>query len=84
MDRRNGKELDTIQVGEDPRQIARGFGSLWVTNHGANSVTRIDERTGKIVGSAIPVGDEPIGIATGAGSVWVANHESNTVTRIQP
>ena len=57
---------------------------MWVTNNGANSVTRIDERTGKIVGSAIPVGDEPIGIAAGAGAVWVANHESNTVTRIQP
>ena len=55
-----------------------------MTNHGDNTVTRIDERTGKIVGSAIPVGEEPLGIATGSGSVWVANHESNTVTRIQP
>ena len=71
-------------VGKDPRQIARGFGSLWVTNHGDN--TRHADRRAhrKIVGSAIPVGDEPLGIATGAGSVWVANHESNTVTRIQP
>ncbi len=57
---------------------------MWVTNHGDDSVTRIDERTGRIVGAPIPVGDRPLGIATGAGSVWVANHESNTVTRIQP
>ena len=57
---------------------------MWVTNNGDNTVTRIDERTGRIVGSPIPVGDGPLGIAAGAGSVWVANHESNTVTRIQP
>ena len=57
---------------------------MWVTNNDDNTVTRIDAKTGRVVGSPIPVGSKPLGIATGAGAVWVANHESDTVTRIQP
>jgi serine/threonine-protein kinase len=57
---------------------------LWVVNEGGNSVSRIDPKAGKVVGSPIRVGKTPVGIAAGAGSVWVTNNASDTVTRIDP
>ena len=85
LDRRTGEPLGApIRVGANPRQLAFGFGSVWVTNRDDNTVTRIDARTGRVVGSPIPVGAAPLGIAAGAGAVWVSNHDSHTITRIQP
>jgi YVTN family beta-propeller protein len=56
---------------------------VWVTNADANTVTRIDAETAKVVGKPIPVGRGPQGIAVAGGSVWVANSSSNDVTRIE-
>ena len=84
LDRKTGKQLDTITVGQDPRQLAFGFDSVWVTNNGDNTVSRLDEQTGKVIGAPITVGQKPLGIAAGAGAIWVANHESDTVTRVRP
>ena len=64
-----------------PAAIALGDNALWVTDNGANNVTRIDP-TG--LHSPIPVGNLPTGIAVGAGGVWVADSLDDTVTRIDP
>jgi YVTN family beta-propeller protein len=61
-----------------------GEGAAWVANSGSDDVTRIDTRTGRVVGSPIDVGEEPQGIAVARGSIWVCNRGSDTVTRIQP
>ena len=57
---------------------------MWVTNKDDNSVTRIDPKTGRVDGSAIPVGTRPIGIDVSGGSVWVGNFGDGTVSRIEP
>ena len=57
---------------------------MWVTSRAANTVTRIDPDSGRVVGRPIPVGTEPLGVAVGAGAVWVANFGDDTVTRIDP
>ncbi len=64
-----------------PAAIALGVNALWVTDNGANNVTRIDP-TG--LQTSTPVGNLPTGIAVGAGGVWVANSLDDTVTRIDP
>ena len=58
--------------------------SVWVTNHGDGTVTRIDSSTAQIVGSPIEVGKGPRGVIEGLGSVWVANADDGTVSRLDP
>ena len=81
---RPARSATPIKVGRDPRELTVGLGFVWVANNDDNSVTRIDPRTGKVVGTAIPVGKDPLGIAAGSDSVWVVNHGDDTVTRIEP
>jgi DNA-binding beta-propeller fold protein YncE len=66
----------------DPGGIAAGEGAVWITSHANATVTRLDPRTLKTVGEAIPVGAGPTDVAVGAGSAWVANTDDGTVTRI--
>jgi streptogramin lyase len=64
--------------------IALGFGSVWATNYGSDTVTRLDAATGERIGEPIPTGADPKGIAVGMGAVWVANAAECTLTRIVP
>ncbi len=59
----------SIVVGDEPRAIAFGEGAVWVANHAAGSVTRIDMLTG--TPTEIPVGGTPGDIAVGDGQVWL-------------
>lgn len=45
-------------------------------------VWRIDPRTNKVVGAAIPVPVRPLAMAAGGGALWVIGVETDTLTRI--
>jgi hypothetical protein len=64
--------------------IALGFGSVWATNYGSDTVTRVDAASGERIGKAIRTGADPKGIAVGMGAVWVANAGDCTLSRIVP
>jgi streptogramin lyase len=64
--------------------IALGFGSVWATNYGSDTVTRLDAASGEPIGEPIPTGADPKGIAVGLGAVWVANAGECTLSRIAP
>jgi serine/threonine-protein kinase len=66
----------------DPGGIAAGEGAVWVTSRAKGTVTRLDPRSLKAVGSATRVGAEPADVAVGAGAGWVASTADGTVTRI--
>ncbi len=57
--------------------------SIWVTDRGINSVTKLDVSTGVLLG-VYAVGKSPYGVAFDpvTNSVWVANRDSNTVTKL--
>ena len=74
---------DPIQTGRAPLSLAVGEGSMWVANHDAHTITRIDLATHQVVAN-ISVPSEPHRIAYGEGAVWVANWHINSVTRIDP
>jgi len=74
---------DPIQTGRAPLSLAVGDGSVWVANHDAHTVTRMDAVTGQVIAN-ITVPSEPHRIAFGEGAVWVANWHINSVTRIDP
>jgi YVTN family beta-propeller protein len=60
-----------------------GFGSVWVSNHHADSVTRIDPETNEVV-AEIPSGVQPGAMLVTDDSVWVANYGDASLTRIDP
>jgi YVTN family beta-propeller protein len=72
-----------VRTGASPQSLATGGGSLWVANHDARTVTRIDLASGKVVAD-IPVPSEPHRVAYGAGAAWVGNWHDNSVSRIDP
>jgi YVTN family beta-propeller protein len=72
-----------VRTGASPQSLAVGGGSLWVANHDARTVTRIDLASGKVVAN-IPVPSEPHRVAYGGGAAWVGNWHDNSVSRIDP
>jgi DNA-binding beta-propeller fold protein YncE len=72
-----------VRTGASPQSLAAGGGSLWVANHDAATVTRIELASGKVVAD-IPVPSEPHRVAYGAGAAWVGNWHDNSVSRIDP
>jgi YVTN family beta-propeller protein len=72
-----------VRTGASPQSLAVGGGSLWVANHDARTVTRIDQASGKVLAD-IPVPSEPHRVAYGAGATWVGNWHNNSVSRIDP
>ncbi len=56
--------------------------SVWISNMPKNSVTRIDPKTNKVIGT-ITTGKKPCsGLATGFGSLWVPNCADQSISRI--
>jgi YVTN family beta-propeller protein len=74
--------LDVL-AGSRPSAVAFGFGSAWVANEGAGTVSRIDPRTEAVV-QTVRTGADPRAVAVAGGSVWVANGGEGTLTRIDP
>ena len=72
-----------VRTGASPQSLATGGGSLWVANHDAATVTRLELASGKVVAD-IPVPSEPHRVAYGAGAAWVGNWHDNSVSRIDP
>jgi peptide/nickel transport system substrate-binding protein len=83
LDPESGELSFTIAMPSGPGAITPGYGSLWVTNPDAATVTRIDEGT-KAPVDTIQVGVDPAGIAAGEGAVWVVESGGPTVSRISP
>lgn len=70
-----------IAVGSDPVGMGSGFGSMWVSNAGDGTVTRIDESDNKVL-DTIKVGPFPFQIAPAAGGMWVTTQTD--VVKINP
>jgi ABC-type transport system substrate-binding protein/class 3 adenylate cyclase/streptogramin lyase len=64
--------------------ILPAAGYLWVTVDSDAGVYRLDERTGKEVGTIVHTGDGSGALSYGLGRVWVANTRAGTITRIEP
>ncbi len=72
--------VKSIPVGTSPQGITTGAGSVWVSNFGSDTLSRIN--TSSYVVTTRPVGDGPQGIAFGNNNtVWIANSLEDTVTR---
>jgi streptogramin lyase len=77
-----GGIVATIPV-SNPRDVASGFGSIWVANGPSRTVTRIDPASNAVL-AVIPVPDPASVLAAGAGAIWLTSVPGNSVTRIDP
>ncbi len=82
IDARSGRAR-RIPVGSFPVGVAIGFGSVWVTERGDDTVRRIDPVTGR-TRRVIAVGHVPAGVVVDQGSVWVTSQCAGTLSRIDP
>jgi YVTN family beta-propeller protein len=73
---------ETTAVGRSTSGIAAVGRQIWVTDHMAGVVWRVDPLTRKVIEPSIPVGKRPLRLALGGGSVWVSNSGSGTLSRI--
>lgn len=84
-----GTVAQTIRLPR-PDQMAVDGTSLWITNWQHNSVSRVDARTGKALGTvtggpAPTAGEQGVAaVAAGEGSVWVVRGDTDTVYRVNP
>jgi YVTN family beta-propeller protein len=80
---RSGSLRATVPLQAAPTDVAAGFGSLWISEIGADRLVRVDSRRHAIQ-DTVAVGRGPTAVATGAGDVWVVNTLDDTLARIDP
>lgn len=77
------RTVDRIPVGHRPTAVAVGDGQVWVVNQLDRTVSEVNPRARKQVGTT-QVGNGASAIAYGHGSVWVANATDYSLSRIDP
>ncbi len=55
---------------------------MWVANSLDGTLTRIDPRSGKVVGEPVEVGGNPSAVAVRGRSAWVTLLADNAVARV--
>jgi YVTN family beta-propeller protein len=70
-----------LLTGQQPCGEVEGFGSMWISNFGSNTLSRIDPATNKVI-ATIKIGASPCGLAVGHGSVWINAYGTNSVERV--
>ena len=68
---------------DSPRDVETAFGSVWVANGPAATVTRIDPSTRAAI-ATIPVPDPASVLASGDDALWLTSYPGNSLTRIDP
>jgi peptide/nickel transport system substrate-binding protein len=77
------RTVDRIPVGHGPTGVAVGDGQVWVVNQLDRTVSEINPRALRQVGT-VQVGNGASAISFGHGSVWVANATDYSLSRIDP
>jgi YVTN family beta-propeller protein len=78
------RPVASIKVGRGPDGIAvDDAGSVWVTNAQDDTLSRIDEQSGRIAGDPIAAGDDPDGVVAAKGVVWLASAKQGRILRFE-
>jgi YVTN family beta-propeller protein len=81
LEPQSGRVARELDPNAAPSGIALGDDAIWVSDSGADNVTRVDP-TGLV--TSLAVGHGPSGIAVGQGGVWVAETGDDRLVRIDP
>ena len=80
---RDSAKPATITALVAPLALAFDGTSIWVSNYGSNSVSKVNPSTNAVV-ATVPVGSAPDGMAFDGTSIWVANGSSGIVSKVNP
>ena len=91
VDLDSGETLATTPVMK-PTGVAVGAGAVWVVEHRANSLVRVDAATGSVVTRVALATERPNelcgacveNVLVAAGAVWTSDNHLRSVTRIDP
>ena len=77
IDPAKGRIVAQVSVGHAPTAVVTGYGGAWVLNRGDGTVSHIDGRTRKVVGTIEPdaMAND---LAAGAGGIWFAGRPRRT------
>lgn len=88
---RNGNDLvvapfkgQLTDVDERPIAVAAGEGGVWATSMAGGVLTKIDPKTGKVVGKPTETDDAPYAVDAAFGKVWVAAFQNDKLIQIDP
>lgn len=97
VDAKSGAVQGSAWAGDNPYDLAVGFGSVWVTDYtedGSAGVVRRFASGSMALQAVVTVGHSPVDVTVGGGAVFVANHRGeaaadgtflpSTVMRIDP
>ena len=73
----------SFAVQNAPANVAFDGANLWVTNLGANTVTKLRVSDGAVLGNFPVGGSRPKGIAFDGVNIWIGNVGSDNVTRLR-
>ena len=68
-----------IEVGNAPKGITVGAGTVWVAATGASQIDAIDPANDPVARRPINIDGNPAAVAVGFGSLWVVDHSGGTV-----
>jgi streptogramin lyase len=74
----------TVFRGRGIGAIASGLGSIWVAYGPLKMLQRMNSRTGRAVGPAVPLQHRSRSLAVGARAVWSAGRGPSTLVRVDP
>ncbi len=83
IDPATDRMVGTVRVGNEPRFATFAFGSVWVSNYGGSSVSRIDPANAKVIATVTTDFGGQI-VAPFDGTIWISSTDFNTVQRIDP
>ena len=66
-----------------PGSVETAFGSVWVANGPAQTVTRLNPETNAVI-ARIPTPDTATVVGVGAGAIWLTSFPGNSLSRIDP
>ncbi len=75
---------DTAAGPARPRDLVVDAGGVWFADPAANAIDRLDVRTGRVTGTAVPTaGSDPAALVRGRdGAVWFVEHAAGKVARL--
>jgi YVTN family beta-propeller protein len=83
IDPANNKVIKTIPVAGGAFDVIGGFGSVWLSKSGNNTLVRIDPGSAREADS-VTVGISPRFIAVGPEGLWVASGDNQQVFLVHP
>jgi streptogramin lyase len=79
-----GRIVATIRLHTGPMGAVAANGAIWVAEHNAGTVARIDPGTNKVAGRVVIPSGQPARFAAGAEGLWHLPYSDNSLQELDP